>query len=867
MFKLALKTLAQNKVRLGLTGFAIVLGVGFVVSSFVLRDGLKEVFTQLAEDIISVVDVGVSAVDPDLDPITQAEFDALSGIEGIEHAELVMTSEGYESQLQPIKPDGTTITLQGPPQLVFSWSNNEALNAGITILSGEAPLEQNQWVIDNKSLEEHGFVVGDTYTFVTPSGQQESQLVGTYTFEGFIEGPTYMTMQAETIREWMLFDERYDFISIVADGTVPVAELQASIDETLNSGEARFIVLDQAGLIADAQDEFNLVLDIIGGILLGFAIVALFVSIFIIANTFAITTSQRTRELGLLRAIGATPGQIRTSVLAESFMIGVISSLLGIGAGAIIALILRQILNALGLGIPSFDVVLRPQTVIYALVVGVTVTMLAAIFPAIGAARTSPIAAISGHTDTSSKSIVRFIIGFFVTAIGLALMAVGLFGSGDSVFAVLAPLGAGAAVLFVGVTLLSPLVAGPLSRILGAPLAKIFGTPGQLARQNSARNPRRTATTAAALMIGLSLVSMASVLGESFKAEFDRILDSSIQSDFIVFSQGEQAEIPIEVVDALAASDSFGNVSAANYWGAGFLNEPVEANASEVPLGIEASELGNYSAGIAALDYDQIDGLFNFDVTNGSLSAITNDSAAIRTTVAEDLGIGMGDTLEMVLLSGETAPLEVVAIFEEDQISNAVLISFDRFSDVSPQRTSDFVATDVAEGVPIEQAQADFDAIAAQYPNLAFQSSAEFRETFSNQIDFVLNLLTVLLGLTIIIAVLGIANTLALSVFERTREIGLLRAVGMTRKQNRRMIRWEAVIIAAVGAVLGTVLGVALGILMIQAIPDDIISAFAVPWVRIAVMVVVASAMGLLAALFPAWRASRMNVLDAISRA
>ncbi len=865
MFKLALKNLAQNKVRLGLTMFAIVLGVGFVVSSFVLRDGLKEVFNELSEQVVAGVDIGVSAFDTDRDPVTQGDLDAISDLDGIRLAVLGMDGEGYENRLQPVKPDGETISLQGPPQLVFSWIEDPGISA-TTVLDGRAPLNEDEWVIDTASLEEHGFVVGDTYTFVTPSGQQQSELVGTYTFDGFVEGPTFISMQADTIREWMQFGERFDFIAISADGSVPIPDLQAEVDARLNNGQARLLVQDQAGLIADAQAGFNEALDIIGGILLGFAFVSLFVSIFIIANTFAITTSQRTRELGLLRAIGATPRQILRSVVSESFIIGIIASILGIGAGIVIAFALRAILNSIGLSIPSFGVVLQPQTILYAFLVGTLVSVISAIVPAIGASRTSPIAAITGHSTTRERSVGRFVIGSIITALGIALMALGLFGGADSVIGVLAPLGAGAMLLFIGITLLSPLVAGPLSRLIGAPIAGIFGTPGRLAQQNSARNPRRTATTAAALMIGLSLVSMASVLGESFKAQFDDLLNTSVQADFIVSS--DQTDIPDEVGVQIAGDPAFGNVSAVRYWGVALQNEALEADPVALPAdATDVLEGANFFTDVGAFDYSQVDGLFNFDVIEGSLEDITNETVGIRDTVSEDLGIGLGDVVQLILLDGSVADLEVVSIHEEEQVSGSLLISFDRFDQVSPQRTNDFVAATVADGVSVEDAEESFAALGTEYPNLNFQSSAEFRQSFADQINFILNLLTVLLGLTIFIAILGIANTLALSVFERTREIGLLRAVGMSRRQNRRMIRWEAVIIAAVGAVLGTALGVALGVLMVQAIPDEIISSFALPWTRIIIMAVVASLMGLLAALFPAWRASRMNVLDAISHA
>lgn len=859
MLRLAVKNLAQNKVRLLLTTFAIVLGVGFVVSSFVLRDGLKEIFDNLATEVVQGIDLAVSSLDPDNNPVGPNELDLVLAIDGVSDAGLTITGEGAENLIQPVKPDGTTITLQGPPQLAFGWS--DAPWSVSSIIEGRAPAAIDEWVIDPLSLIEHGFIVGDTYDIITPAGRRTGELVGTFTFDGFIEGPTYLSLLNESLQDYLLYEsDRFDSLLIVSDGSVPLAELSGSVTTAVgaDSADSLLIVQTQEDLIADTQGEFNQVLDIIGGVLLGFALVSLFVSIFIISNTFAITTSQRTRELGLLRAIGATPQQIMQSVVAESVVIGLIASITGIGAGVIIAIGLRAILNQVGVGIPEFGIVIAPATIIYAFIVGTAVTVLAAIFPAIGAARTSPIAAITGQSDEKKKSIIRFVFAAVITAIGLALMALGLFGSADGVTEVLIPLGIGSGVLFIGITLLSPLVAGPLSRIIGAPLSPVFGTPGHLAKENSARNPRRTATTAAALMIGLSLVSGASVLGESFKSEFEGILNTSLQADFLVTSDNDRADIPDDVVDAIRDSDSFGNITAIKY-----TNVMLEEDfATELPAGEEVS-----SRDVAAFDYSNIEGLFNLSVTEGSLDFITDDTAGIRDNVAEELGLEIGDSIHVAPDDANEGFVEltVVAIFEEAQLSGQVLLNFERFEDFAPRQPNDWVAASVAAGVDIESADAEFNAVASDFPNLAFQSSAEFRQTLSQQIDFILNLLTVLLGLTIFIALLGIANTLALSVFERTRELGLLRAVGMVRRQTRRMIRWEAVIISAVGAVLGTILGVALGAIIVTAIPDQFLSAFAIPWPRIIIMVLFASLAGIFAALFPAWRASRMNVLSAIN--
>jgi len=863
MLKLALRNLAAGKVRLILTTLLIVIGVGFVSSSFILRDGLKDIFGNLAREVVSGIDVGITATDPDNDPITENDLAAIDGIPGIALAELGITGEGQENRIQPIKPDGTTITLQGPPQLAFGWSDSSFSVA--TVVDGRAPQGPDEWVVDPASLEEHQFVVGDTYEMITPSGRRTATLVGTYTFSGFIEGPTYMAMTNDTLRDYLVYGDRYDTITIVSDGSVDVPDLVESIDAALNTGSGfdRVAVQDQEELVADTTAEFNTALDIIGGILLGFALLSLVVSTFIIIIIFAITVGQRTRELGLMRAIGSTPGQVMRSVLGESFVIGLLASILGLGAGALIALLIRVALNAAGLGIPSFSLVVKPLTVIVAFIIGLGVTMFAASFPAFIASRTSPISAITGVSEAKEKSAIRYILGAVAVLIGAGLMALGLFGGADTVLGVLLPLGFGAVVVFIGIALLSPLVAGPLSKALGTPLQYVFNTPGRLAKDNAARNPRRTGTIASTLMIGLSAVCMTFVLGASFTAEFDRILNTSVQGDYLVTS--DQADIPDEVIDLIDSNEAFGNLTAVKYWSIQLVNEPVvPPDDSSVELTADGDRVG-YSTGTAAFDYTQLDGLFNLSVIEGDLTTMTNDTTALNVDVAEDLGLGMGDTITIYLTDGSTADLDIIATFDEAQVASGVLVTLDRFNDISSQRTTDWIAANRADGVSIETADAAFAEIGSAYPNLAFQSSAEFRESFSNQISFLTRIISILLTLTILVSLVGILATVALSVFERIREIGLLRAVGAVRQQVFTMVLWEGAIICGVGAILGSLLGIGLGALIITAIPGDFISAIAVPWFSIVAVVFVASIMGLAAAFIPASWASTRNVLDAIS--
>ncbi len=869
MLKLALKNLLNNKLRLSLTAVAIVLGVGFVVSSLVLRDGLKDSFDSLSEEIVGQTDLQVTPADDSKESLNVADIETIREVEGVKVAEgSVSTETDPTNPIQAIKSDGTTIPIQGPPQIAFGWVEQDELGSN-DIEEGSVPTADNEWIIDVDAAADHGFEIGETYDFVTPDGRKSAELVGTFRFgeENDTLGATLYGFTNDTVREYLGVDD--DYINVVQIRTEDGADIEEVLervsvamgnpaDSTFEAGEEsegiRAIVKDKTDLISDIQGQFDIGLNIFSGILLGFALVALFVSIFIIANTFAIVTAQRVRELGLLRAVGATPRQIRVSVLAESVVIGVVASLLGIAAGALIALGLAGVIDALGFPIPPFELIVSPATVIIALAVGTIVTVVSAIVPAFAASRTSPIAAITGASDSNRNSVGRYIVGVLVLLAGAGLLAVGLFGGGESVVEIITPLGVGAAVLFIGITLLSPLFASRISRTLGAPFRPLFGITGSLSKENAARNPRRTSTTAAALMIGLSLVSMAMVLGESFKAEFNRILETSIQADYLVAGQGN--DIPFEVVDVLEDEDTFSQVSWVSHGLGEVANKPVDVS--------KANDDGGYDVTVSAANYSTLDGLVDLEVAEGSITGIDDDSVAILDTVAEDLDVGIGDDFELILNDGSVANLKITAIFESGQTSGDTLVSSSRFDQAAEDGGLQLVLAKRSESSTVAEGDAAFDDIGALYPNLAFDSAAAFRESLSSQIDNILNVLTLLLALAIIIALLGIANTLALSVFERTKEIGLLRAVGMSRRQVRRMIRLEASLISGLGAVLGATIGVVLGILAVIAIPDNFVSELAVPWPRIFILVVLGSLSGLIAALLPAFRAARMAVLTAI---
>ena len=592
----------------------------------------------------------------------------------------------------------------------------------------------------------------------------------------------------------------------------PVADVRADLDALFDES---YEVLDTADLNAETSAGFNQAISIIAWVLRSFAIIALFVSIFIIANTFNIVMSQRVRELGLLRAVGATPKQVRRAVLGEALIVGVIASAIGIGVGLGLAYGLEAALNAIGAELPPFDKPLSLLTIAIGMTVGVVVTVVSAWVPARRAGRTSPVTAISGNDGTADAGSKRStIIGAILTSIGLALTGVSLFGGIESTATLLGLLGVGAALFMVGITLLSSLVAAPISRALGAPLATLYKRPGFLAKENAARNPKRTATTAAALMIGLSLVSMAFVIGQTLKSDLNELLETTVQADYAAFPN-TNGLVPDSIVAELDAAPEFDAVVGFRYWS-------TDVN------GVESVEIGT-------TDFEQLPVVLDLDLLEGDFGSIGDDTAAIWEGFADDNGIALGDTVTVELEDGTTTDLTIEAIFADSNIFEGLLVSNARWDTIGDQDTFDWVAINAA-GEDLTEADVAIESLAAEFPQVLLQSAAQYRADITGQVDFLLTILTGFLGLAILIAFIGIINTMALSVFERTRELGLLRAVGMTRRQTHTMVRWEAAIVSSVGAIFGAAVGVLFAVLVVVATPDFVLNNLSIPWLSLCLL-------------------------------
>ena len=834
------------RARLGRTiaiAVAIFAGVSFVVGSFVLADSLRATFTNLFAEINENIDLQVrseiafgdeSVADRDRIPLALA--DEVAAVEGVGVVEPFV--DGYA---QYVRPDGTAVTTQGAPLLGVTWSGDETF--GLTVRDGRPAAGPGEVMMDKATADREGFAIGDAVEVITDTGRHEFEIVGLVGLadtDGFA-GATLAVFDLDTGREVLGAGDQVDAIELqVAAGEDP-AVVQDRIEAMLPD---RVEVVTGEQVAAETADGINQFIDIFGTGLLIFAFVTAFVSAFIINNVFAITIGQRLRELALLRAVGAAGAQVRRMISFEAFVMSVIATLLGIVGGIGFARLMVALFNAAGFGFPETGTVLQARTVVMAFVVGVGITMLSVIVPARRAAKVPPVAAMRPELGFAAISARRLVLGAVVTAVGAVMFLIGLFARPGGSVGLAFFAGLGALLLFLGTAGLSSTVARPVTRTLGWPIQKLFGTPGALARENAARSPRRTSASAAALMIGVALVSAAAVFAASLRDTFTQILDRAVTADYIVGDASFQG-MPPAVAERLSTLPELAAVS---------------------PLRVTLAEIEGEERGLAAADPTTIGELIDVDVIEGSIGALGDRGLLVHTDVADDLDLDVGSTTEALFQSGVETDLEVVGIFTDNTLAGSWLISLDTWNASTNQPPRDFlVVARLADGVDPVLADDAVRAALVDFPQLDVQTNAQFRQQQEDQINQLLIVITALLFFAIAIAVLGISITLALSVFERTREIGLLRAVGMNRRQTRRTVRWEAVIVSVFGAVVGIVLGTLIGVALAVAVPDNVIEVISFsPFITLLILVGAVFA-GLFAALYPSYKASNMDVLEAIA--
>jgi putative ABC transport system permease protein len=844
VLRVSLKSLLAHKIRFALTTLSVVVGVAFVVGAFVLTDTVRGQFDSLFEDINAGIDLTIRG-EEQFDqggfggaaaPIPETVADEVREIDGVAAADGTVT--GFPAMI--IDPEGEAVRPNGGPPLGVN-AVDEGILGSLIPVEGTPPQTDTQIAIDIDTADRAGVEVGDMVKVSTPLGVLEYELGGTFTFgeSNALVGATLTAFTTAEAQRLFNLPGQFQTIEIALDDGADPDAVMADIEPLLPD---RVEVVDNSVVVEENQQDVGSLVSTFGNVLLGFAGVTLFVSAFLINNTFTIVVSQRIRELALLRAVGASERQVATSVLVEALVVGLLASVIGFGLGLLTASGLNAILGSVGFGAGGSSLTISPRSVFAAFAVGVVVTLLAAALPAWRATTVPPVAAMrEGFSFRSASLGTRAVIGGSMTLIGAALLAYALF-TDPGTMGLVGGMIAGALLIFLGVAALSPLFARPVARAIGAPFGRLWRESGKLARENAARSPRRTSSTASALMIGLALVSTALIVGNSLKTTFADTLSTSITADWYIDTGGFFPFSP-EVTKGLEALPELDAVS---------------------PGRFGVMQVDDSTKQFTAIDYATADELFELETVDGGYSA-DQPGVAVNSDPASDLGLEVGDTIEVLFNQTGSVELPVVAIYDNGSVVGNWMIDLETYNENFSDQLDFWAAAHTAEGVSESEARAAIETVIEPFPEIQAQDRAEFQADQEQQLDQLLLIVNLFLFLAIVIAFIGIVNTLALSVFERTRELGLLRAVGMTNRQVRRMIRLEAVIVAIFGALLGVVVGLVFGVAITTALPDDFVSVIDIPWGSLVTLVIVAAILGIVAAIWPAVRASRLDVLKAIS--
>jgi putative ABC transport system permease protein len=854
--KVALKGLFGRKTRAILTAIAIVLGVAMVSGTYVLTDTIKAafstVFTRAFEHADAVI-TGRSAVGSDNNGNGNANArtlpaSLLARIQALPDVALAaggIGGTGGSDQAGLVGHNGKVIARGGAPGLAFSHTAAGQRFSPLTLASGRYPSAPDEIAVDQETVSKQHFALGSQIGVVARGPEEHFTIVGTVKFGGVssLGGATLALFTLPTAQR--LFDKQgqFDEINVAAKKGVSPAQIVREIRPLLPQNTQ---VRTGAAQAAQATKDTSGFLTIFQDFLLAFGGIALFVGSFVIANTLSITIAQRTRELATLRTLGATRRQVLGSVLLEALVIGVLAAVVGLFLGLALAKGLNSLLVSFGIDLPQTGTVFKTRTIVVSLVVGVVITLLAALRPAIRSTRVAPIAAVREGSVLPPTRFARFGDAAALATIlaAVAMMLVGLFVGGLSTAARLLFVGVGAVALFIGVAMLAPRLVPPMADVLGWPATRIGGAAGKLARSNSIRNPARTASTASALMIGLALVTLVGVLAAGLRTRFEGAVNELFVANYAVTANNNFSPISIASEQALQHVPGIRVVSGVRAgtgkaFGSKINLTAVEPNVSQV-IAMPWKHGG-----------PQIP------------AELGSDGAFVATGYASSNRLHVGSPLAVLTPSGTTLHLTVRGITAPPKGGNAygdVTIPAALFDRVyqNPQNLYAFI--DVQGGVTPANTRL-LNAALSQFPDAKLQTKDQFKHNQEQGLSTLLNLLYVLLSLSIIVSLFGIVNTLVLTVFERTRELGMLRAVGMTRRQVRRMVRHESVITALLGAALGIPLGVVMAIMVGAAIK---FSAVTIPVGTLVVFVIAAVIAGLIAAIFPARRAGRLNVLEAL---
>lgn len=842
MLRAALAGARRRKLRMLLSGLAVILGVTVVSGSMVLTGTLGRSIDRIFADAYAHTDVWVhgqpkvSVSEFEGEQVAAAiparTLDVVEDIPGVAEATGRVEADGA----RVVGSDGKVVASPGPPRLGVNWTGEDEL---VQLRQGRGPSAPDEIALNVDLARAAGVSVGDRVGVLTLEPRQDFTLVGIFGYSGgrdSLGGVQEVAFTDQTAARLMLGQTGvWTAVSVRAEDGVAAGQLRDGIAATLGDG---YQVRTADELAAEQSGQLREGLEVINSILLGFAGIALFVGVFLILNTFSILVAQRTRESALTRALGASRRQVLAAVLVEAALTGLVAAVVGLAAGIGLAALLARLATDFS-SLPMAGLAVSPAAVVAAFTVGLLVTVAAALLPALRASRIPPVAALR-EAATADRPLTRLTLaGLALLAAGGAVLAAGLAGSG-----LWATFG-GVLGCFVAMALLAPAVTRPAVAVIGRLFS--FSIAGKLGRLNSGRNPRRTAVTASALMIGVALVSGVNVVAQSAKTSFAAWADDTIQAQLLITGEMSGARPPSFDAEVLERAVDLDGVRAA----AGVYQD--RALVDQQPTFVHA-----------ATDLAALADIYRATATEGDLATLGAGELAVDQTRAAEADLAVGDPVTVQLSRGEEHRLTVGAIFPDNALPGRYLVPPELADDMAvPDPYLGFIRLD--PNAPADQIREQVTAWLADSPEVSLTDRSGFIEQQNDQLDTLLTVIQALLGLAILIAVLGIVNTLALSVLERTRELGLLRAVGLSRGATRRMVTVEAVVISLFGALLGVAVGTGLGAAVVQALKDEGIDRLALPWTDLGGYLLVAALVGVIAAVVPAIRAARTDVLAAIA--
>ncbi|MDK1475786.1 ABC transporter permease [Streptomyces sp. 549] len=843
MLRTALRNVLAHKARLLMTVLAVLLGVAFVSGTLVFTSTVSDAFQKSSEKGFDHVDVAVQpGADADSDartPVDQELLDKVAALPGTDQA--TGTISGFAALADKkgkLVGEGWGTTGAN----YYAGADGQAEDGRYPMKDGRAPRQEGEIALDAKTAERTGYQVGDTARLSVDGPVREEKVVGVFTTDdgNVAAGGTLVLFDTATAQKTYAEPGDFSEITLSAAAGTSQAELLSQVEKTLPDGAeavtGKKLAADQSAAIERQMSGMQT------GMLV-FAGISLFVGVFIIANTFTMLVTQRTKELALLRAVGASRRQVTRSILVEATAVGAIAGVAGLAVGIAIGAGLRALMGTLGATVPDGPLIVPPSAVIASLAVGVVITVLAAWLPARRAAKIPPVAAMNSvHATASTRSLViRNTIGSVLAAIGVLVV---LWGTTLDTDAATMPMGLGAAVLIIGVFVLTPLLSRPMIAA-AAPLLRVFGISGKLARQNAVRNPRRTAATASALMIGLTLITGMTVIAGSAQAAIDKMATESLRADYTI-SMANFSRLSPDVEKSLADEDQITAISP-------LISSSVtldgDADSWAMLTGVNGADIGK---------------LTSMEFTAGSMDGLSGSKVVVDLKTAEENGWKLGSTVPVTFEDDKKGELTVSGVYQGNEMISGVMMDNDALAPHLSEQSASQILVKTAGGTS-ESAKADLEKALGNNPAVLVQDKKDVSESIAQMFTLMLNMLYGLLAMAVIVAVLGVVNTLAMSVFERSQEIGMLRAIGLDRSGIKSMVRLESVVIALFGGVMGVGLGVFFGWAAGEVIGSSVDSyALLIPWGRIAIFLALAAIVGVLAAVWPARRAARLNMLTAI---